>query len=261
MASDKLQEFQKTLDAKGYGHLGLGIASSLMFFVFCPMSIVAVAATYWTYSMDQHGGTVSAKASLWDVTVSSELQGSSSEATVSLCSDEMPDFDDCGKIHAVRFFVITALLLSLSSALFLMTSFSPKLKPTATRPTRRRKFSIAGVSLAAVALVWDFLGVMLASTIDMTSGYSLNGAGFVFLVLEIFFITLAIVLAVRATKAQSAQPQAAKQTEEVMRELSTAPKAGSPTPTLLAAVGASAESRAETKANIQVLPAQKKETE
>merc|ERR1711881_359680 len=104
-----------------------------------------------TYSSEMHGATVSAKASLWEISVSTEIRGSSSESEAGMCSDEMPDFDDCGKIDAVRFFVITALLLSLASALTLMFGFSPK--PAAAL---RRKMSIAGVSLAAVALVWNF---------------------------------------------------------------------------------------------------------
>jgi len=256
-ATEKIQECQKACAAKGCGHLGLGIAGGLMLFVFCPMSIVAVAATYWTYSLDANGATVSAKASLWKISVSTEIRGSSSESDAGMCSDEMADFDDCGKIDAVRFFVITALLLSLASALTLLFGFSPK--PTAAL---RRKMSTAGVSLAAVVLVWNFLGICIAASINVADNYKLNGAGFVFLVLELFFVTLALVLAVCTMTRWSATPQPATEghTEEAVKPQAPAPTASSPTPTLLTVVGASAESGSESKTNIQVPPAQKNET-
>merc|ERR1719446_1938118 len=91
---------------------------------------------------------------------------------VSMCGDEMQGFDDCGKIDAVRFFVITAMLLSLTSSLTFMVGFSPKVKSTAAM---RRKLSIAGVSLAAVTLGWIFLAVCIAASIDMTENYKLSG--------------------------------------------------------------------------------------
>jgi len=94
----------------------MGVAAGLMLFVFCPMSIVAVAANYWTLSTEVSGATMSAKASLWEISLSTEVQGASSESSMTMCSDEMSAFDDCGKIDAIRFFLITALLLSLASA-------------------------------------------------------------------------------------------------------------------------------------------------
>jgi len=212
VATEKVQEWQKALDAKGFAHLGLGVAAGLMFFVFCPMSIVAVAAEYWTLSTEAQGATVSAKASLWEISLSTEIQGTSSESSMTMCSDEMQAFDDCGKIDAIRFFLITALLLCLASGSCFMLAFSPKLKP---RVALRRKMSIAGVSLAAVALVWDFLSVCLAASVDMTDSYNLNGVGFVFLVLELFPVTLAIVLAVCTMTrwAATTQPGVEAQTE------------------------------------------------
>jgi len=260
VATEKIQACQKDLDAKGYGHLGYGAAGILMFFVFCPMSIVTVAATYWTYSSEAQGVTASAKASLWEISASTEIRGVSSESEVKMCGDEMQGFDDCGKIDAVRFFVITALLLSLASALAFVIGFSPKLKPTAAL---RRKMAIAGVSLAAVVLVWIFLSVCIAASIDMTDNYNLNGAGFVFLVLELFVVTLAIVLAVRTMTRWSAipQPAAEAQAKEAAKSHPQAPAASPSTPTLLTVVGASAEGVAEAKTNNDVIPAQKKETE
>lgn len=258
IATVKIQEYQKACDAKGCGHLGLGVAGGLMLFVFCPMSIVAVAAPYWTFSSDVNGATFSAKASLWELSVSTEIGGSSTESEVGMCSDEMPDFDDCGKIDAVRFFVITALLLSLASAITFMFGFSPK--PTAAL---RRKMSIAGVSLAAVVLVWNFLGVCIAASINVADNYKLSGAGFVFLVLELFFVTLALALAVCTMTRWSAAPQPATDAhaEEAVKPQPPAPTASSPTPTLLTVVGASAESGSESKTNIQVAAAQNNETE
>jgi len=228
----------------------MGIAAGLMFFVFCPMSIIAVAATYWTYSLEAPGATVSAKASLWKISLSTEIGDSSSESEMDMCSDEMPAFDDCGKIDAVRFFLITALLLSLASACCLALAFSPKLKPAAAL---RRKMSIAGISLAAVALVWDFLSVCLAASIDMTESYSLNGAGFVFLVLELFVVTSAIALAVCVMTRWSAiaEHTVEARTEEAVK-VHPPTVVSAPTPSLLTTAGPSAVSASEPKANTKV---------
>merc|ERR1711959_647080 len=64
----------------------------------------------------------------------------------------------------------------------------PFLKPTAAL---RRKLSIAGVSLAAFVLLGHFLSVCIAISVKMQDSYSLNGAGFVFLVMAPFFVILA----------------------------------------------------------------------
>merc|ERR1719498_2285690 len=60
----------------------------------------------------------------------------------------------------------------------------------------QRKATLAGFGMAAAALMAVFLGICLAASIEMQEGYSLNGAGFVFLVLELFFVMLAIGLVV-----------------------------------------------------------------
>merc|ERR1712183_49239 len=106
---------------------------------------------------------------------------------------EMQGFDECGKIDAVLFFVITAMLLSLASALALIGAFFPY---SATRADLRRKLLMCGANLAVVLLLWNFIGVCIAGSVNMGEGYNLNGAGFVFLVLEMFTVILARVLAV-----------------------------------------------------------------
>merc|ERR1712054_13700 len=224
------------------------------------MSIVAVAAEYWTLSTEAQGATVSAKASLWEISLSTELQGASSEASMTMCSDEMPAFDDCGKIDAIRFFLITALLLSLAAGCCFALAFSPKLKPSAGL---RRKMSIAGVSLAAVALVWDFLSVCLAASVNMTDGYNLNGAGFVFLVLELFLVILAIVLAVCTMTRWSATAHLGAASTNVGAVKAQPPTAAASTaPTLLTvtAANASAESVSASKVDTQVTAEEKNET-
>jgi len=125
-ASLKIQEKQTELDAKGCGHLATAVAGALMLFVFCPMSIVAVAAPYWTMSSELQGRSVRAKASLWDVTMTTDISGKSSQSVIGMCSDQMQAFADCGKVHTVRFFVITSLLVALASAIALIVGFCPK---------------------------------------------------------------------------------------------------------------------------------------
>lgn len=195
----KLQQWQNSLDAKNYGSLCTGAAGALMCIVFCPMSIVAIATPYWTYSEEAQGKEVSSKASLWKVFVSVELQGMSSESEISMCSDEMSSFDDCGKIDAIRFFLISALLLSMASAILLILSFSPVL----STESLRRKMSLGGVSLAAVVLLWAFLAVCIAGSVDMPDNYNLNGVGFIFLVLELFFVVAALALGGHALRVSS----------------------------------------------------------
>jgi len=113
----------------------------------------------------------------------------------------MQGFDECGKIDAIRFFMVTALLSSLASAICLLAAFAPFLKPT---DAMRRKAVIGGVSLASVVLLWSFLGACIAGSVNMEDGYSLSGAGFVFLVLQIFIVILAILLVVWELRWKSA---------------------------------------------------------
>jgi hypothetical protein len=112
---------------------------------------------------------------------------------MAMCGEEMQGFDECGKIDAARFFVISAMLLSLASALALIGAFLPY---SATRADLRRKLLMCGANLAVVVLLWNFIGVCIAGSVKMEEGYNLNGAGFVFLVLEMFTVILARVLAV-----------------------------------------------------------------
>jgi len=184
-------QLQSTLDAKGYGHLGLGIAAALMLFVFCPMSIVAVAAPYWTASMEMRGHSMSVSASLWKASVSTEINGVSADQDTDICGDQSNGDDECGKIHAVRFFTIMALLLSLASGVILTVGFLPALKPSAAL---RRKLSLVGVSFCSAVLLCDFLGMCIAASVSMTGESTLNGAGFVFLILELLFVGAATAL-------------------------------------------------------------------
>lgn len=191
-----VEQFQTSLDEKDYGHLGMGAAGALMLFVFCPMSIVAVAAPYWKSSTEMQGpmniaASVSTSVSLWQASTSTEMNGVSADTDVGMCSDEMSGFDDCGKIHAIRFFTISAVLLSLASGLTLTLGFSNRLKPSAAL---RRKMSVLGVSLSAVVLLWDFLSLVIVATVEVSPDMNLSGAGFVFLILELLFVTAATVL-------------------------------------------------------------------
>merc|ERR1719183_1467380 len=171
------------------------------------MSIIAAACPYWTLSSEVQGYSTTAKVSLWDVSMSTEIGGVSSDAEVGMCGDEMQGFGDCGKIDAIRFFVITALLLSLASAVCLIAVFLPFLRPA---DAIRRKVTLAGISLAAVVFLWSFLSVCVASSVNMQEGYSLNGAGFAFLVLQMFFVVSAIALAVWELRYKSASSCAAE---------------------------------------------------
>jgi len=122
--------------------------------------------------------------------------------------------------------------------------------------------SIAGVSLGAVALVWDFLSVCLAASVDMTDGYNLNGAGFVFLVLELFLVTLAIVLAVCAMTRWSATTQLGAESTHVGAVTAQPPTSASSTqPTLLtvSAANASADNGSASKVHTAVVAEQKNE--
>mmetsp|Transcript_22720 Transcript_22720/g.41416 ORF Transcript_22720/g.41416 Transcript_22720/m.41416 type:complete len:288 (+) Transcript_22720:81-944(+) len=196
VAVESTQQLQKTLEAKDYGHLSTGVAAALMLVVFCPMSIIAVADTYWTYSVDAHGATVSTAVSLWTVSASTEIGGEDKHSEMDMCGETMQGFDDCGKIHALCFFTITALFLSLASSAMLLTAFSPFLKDKAWL---REKILLVGAILTGFVLLWDFLSMCIAAGVDMGEGYSLSGAGFVFIILELLFVMLAVVAL--ATKA------------------------------------------------------------
>lgn len=203
----QVQEFQTTLDGKGYGHLGLGVAGALMLFVFCPMSIVAVAASYWTQSQEMHGYEMSIKVSLWKVSTS--VNGASQSQDV--CGDDMSGFDDCGKIYALRCFTVTALLLSLASGVILTWGFTRFSKLDASMS---RKMQMIGVSLSAVVLLWDFLCICIAASVDASES-SLNGAGFIFLILELLFVSVATALVACVLTRWSTQNKDAGETRVV----------------------------------------------
>lgn len=210
MLDSRVQQIQSTLKSKGYGHLGMGVAGALMLFAFCPMSIVAVSAPYWTSSVEMQGRSMSSQASLWKVSVSTEIKGKSVDQDVDLCGDEMAGFNDCGKIEALRFLTIVALLLSLASGVVLVAEFSRVMNPSADL---RRKLSLAGVSTAALASLCDFLGMCIGASVEMTGEAKPNGAGFVFLVLTVPFAGAATALVVCtltiwSTKAEEADAPA-----------------------------------------------------
>jgi hypothetical protein len=187
----QVQHLQNTLNPKGYGHLGMGVAGALMLFVFCPMTIVAMAAPYWTSSAEINGYTMSSQASLWKISVSTDIKGVSGDQDTDMCGDQMNGFDECGKIHAVRFFAITALLFSLASGMTLVVGFLPALKPSADL---RRTMLLVGLSFSSAVLLCDFLGMCIAASVSMTGESKLNGAGFVFLILKLPFVGVATAL-------------------------------------------------------------------
>jgi hypothetical protein len=158
-----------------------------MLFVFCPMSIVAVVAPYWTSSAEMQGRSMSVAASLWKFSVSDDHQD------VDICGHDVNDFEECDKIHALRLFTITALLLSLASGMTLVVGFSQALKPSADL---RRKLSLVGASISAAVLLCNLLSIYIATSVEMTGESKLNGAGFVTLRLELLFVSAATAVVV-----------------------------------------------------------------
>merc|ERR1712039_184898 len=119
------------------------------------------------------------------MSVSTEINRASADQDTDLCGDqEMYNFDECGKIHAVRFFTIVALLLSFAAGVTLAVGFSPVLKPSAAL---RRKVSLVALGCCSATLMCDFLGMCIAASVAINAA-SLNGAGFVFLILELLFV-------------------------------------------------------------------------
>merc|ERR1712224_1143280 len=96
-----------------------------------------------------------------------------------------------------------------------------------------------GVSLSAAVLLCDFLGMCIAASVEMTGEPKLNGAGFVFLILEILFVGAATALVVCtltrwSTKAET--KDAATAGAAATKVGNTQTQAGSPpssTPTLM----------------------------
>jgi len=157
---------------------------------------MGVAAPYWHHSIEVRGIPISSSVSLWKVSVTAEVQDVSADSSMDMCGDApMTGFEDCDKIHALRFFAITSLLLSLASGLALAMGFSPISKPGRPLADMRRNLSICGVSIAAAVLLSDLLGIIVAASVEMTDG-ALNGVGFVFLILELLLVGFATALVV-----------------------------------------------------------------
>jgi len=144
------------------------------------------------------------------------------DARIRMCGDKMQGFDECGKIHAIRFFVITALLLSLASANCFLGLSLPYLRAKCTAATLE-KMTIAGKGLASVVLLWSFLGTCIAASVNMQAGSSLSGAGFLSLFLQILCCAFVLGLRRKATSSGA--------TEEV--HIGTTQAAKDAPPTLL----------------------------
>merc|ERR1712139_581739 len=87
-----------------------------------------------------------------------------------------------------------------------------------------------GVSLASVVLLWSLIGTCVAVSVNMQEGYSLNGEGFVFLALQMFFVISAVALFFglrRKSTSSSAAEEVHKGTEQQSQATKDAP------PTLL----------------------------
>merc|ERR1712039_387168 len=132
-------------------------------------------------------------ATLWSVSTSAEMNSVSNDKTVDMCGDEMQGFEECGKIQAIRFFTVTALLLSLAAALILCICF---FAPPRLSAVMRRRMFIIGVCHAVVVLAWNFLSLCIAGSVQMAEEYELNGAGFVSVILEFLLVGIAVMLSV-----------------------------------------------------------------
>merc|ERR1711959_689730 len=104
---------------------------------------------------------------------------------------------------------ITALLFSLASAVCFLVVFLPFLRVKCT-DAMRGTVTIVGIILASVVLLCSFLGTCIAGSVSMQEGYSLNGAGFVFLVLQMFFVISAIAPVVWELRQKSKSASAAE---------------------------------------------------
>lgn len=193
-AQERFQKAQNFAVERDAGHVGIAIAGAIMAFLACPMSIVAISAPYWSGSATVHSITISYTASLWSVSTSVEAAPSSAEQSVGMCSDEMKGSSmDCGKIHAVRFFQVAAMLTAMASATVLLIAFSPIVK---TKREQRPMLYFVAVCVAGATLFWHFLSFCVVASVDMPQPYSLNGAGFVFLILLPLLSIAAIVIVV-----------------------------------------------------------------
>lgn len=88
---------------------------------------------------------------------------------------------------------MTTLPRALASAVVLLVAFSPVTKE---KPELRSKLCFVGACLTSVSLLCGFLSVCLVVSVEMPEPYSLNGAGFVFLILSLLLIIGAISLVV-----------------------------------------------------------------
>lgn len=203
---NRFQKWQDLASARNAGHLGIAIAGALMFFVACPMNVVAVAAPYWTGSQGAQGATISYKTSLWTASTVFESGSTVSDQQVDLCGDEEPNQSmniSCSRIRAVRIFQCSSLLLALVSAFILLVAFSPALK--ANRELQP-KFYIIGACIASLTFVCNFLSVCLVSSIAVPKSTSLSGTGFIFLVLSLWLTVVAMVIIVLVLRSEPPSP-------------------------------------------------------
>jgi hypothetical protein len=202
MMQKRIQSWQNSADEREAGRIEAFAAGALMAFVTCPMSIVAIAAPYWSGSQEANGMTMSFTLSLWTAATSIESAQGNADQTARMCGTEMQNSDiDCGSIHAIRFFQITGMLLALASAVVLLMAFSPLLK---TRRELRPQLYLIGACLSGATGLWNLLSVCLAAGVKMPEQYSLCGAGFVFCILSMFLTVAALVLSVLARRSKSA---------------------------------------------------------
>lgn len=190
--------------AKDAGHVGIAVAGAIMLFVACPMDVVIVAAPHWKSSRSIGGHSASIEASLWSVSSTVEVGSSTSDTSKNMCGDDMENSElSCGHIHAVRFFLVTALFLSLGAAASLLLAFVPV--SNAMRE-RRPTLQIAGWCLACTVLMERFLSICLLASAGMPEPLSLSGAGFVFLVMSLFLVVGATVIILLVLRSEPVTP-------------------------------------------------------
>merc|ERR1712039_678681 len=149
-------------------------------------------------------------ATLWSVSTSAEMNSVSNDKTVDMCGDEMQGFEECGKIQAIRFFTVTALLLSLAAGLILCICF---FAPPKLSAVMRRRMFLIGICHAVVVLVWNFLSLCIAGSVQMSEEYELNGAGFVSVILEFLLVGVAVMLSVLSATRWSRNGEVSKVAE------------------------------------------------
>jgi hypothetical protein len=160
-------------------------------FVLVVVGIVATAAPYWTLSKDMQGATMDSSASLWSVQTTTEMQGTSMNEDIGMCSDEMQiNTLDCDKIRAARFFVIVLTFLDA-----VIAGVFGLLASSLAQPEIRQRIVLAGIVMGSLAFFCNFMTVCLVASAGMHS-YSLNGPGFAFLALSLLMFSIGAVILV-----------------------------------------------------------------